>query len=229
MRNPYAKRVPGSGRSDPGVPSRWLFHYHSAMTAAPLLAATPVQRMTIADEFVREHVRVWAPDLISFPLLSPSFCQFLIDASDALGEWGPAAGDDFREPTLELDRITPRLSEVITALVGRHVNPLLRRLFLGMHAIEQVETPRLVRLDPGPQRADESGLHVERGGNLSFVVALVSDFEGGELRFVRQRVVVDELPVGHALMIPGGPSHPHEQLPVSAGARRTLAFQTRSA
>src|SRR5690606_23025381 len=199
------------------------------MTAAPLLAATPVHRMTIAEDFMRDHVRVWAPDLLSFPLLSPAFCQFLIDASDALGEWGPAADDHHRQSTLELDRITPRLSEVITALVGRHVNPLLRRVFMGMHTIEQVQTPRLVRLDPGEPTGDFAGLQTMRGGDLGLVVALSSAYQGGGLRFVRQQRVVGELPVGHALLIPGGPSHPHEQLPVTTGVRRTLALDTRSA
>lgn len=220
-------QLPGAGRSDPGLPSRWLFHYDPRMTAAPLLAATPVPRMTIGEEFMQAHVQTWGPDLLSFPLFSPAFCQFLLDAADALGEWGPATGDPSGAPELELDRITPRLSDVVTQLVGRHVNPLLRRLFLGMHAIERVETPRLLRIDAGPMSTAATAWHRQPGAALRFVVALNSDDEGGGFDFPRQQTLVRGLPVGHALMIPGGPSHRHELLPVTAGVQKTLAFRTR--
>ncbi len=135
---------PGEGRTDPGVPTRWLFHYHPQMTAAPLLAATPVARMTVGEDFMQAHVKSWAPDLLAFPLLSPEFCRFLVDAGEALGEWGPGAA-----AVLELDKITARLSDVVT------------------------------------------------------------------------------LPVGHALMIPGGPSHGFEALPVDTGTHQLLGFKAR--
>lgn len=227
-RNAYWKRIPGTGRTDPGVPSRWLFHYHPEMTAEPLLRATPVHGMTIGEDFMRDHVHTWGPDLISFPLFSPVFCQLLIDASDALGVWGPAAGDDYGGPILEIDRIVPRLSDVVTQIVGRHVNPLLRRVFLGMHTMAKLETPRLSRLDAGPVAEDAEGIRIERGGNVSFSIALNTDYEGGGLRFPRQQAVVSDLPVGHAVMIPSGPSHLYEVIPVTSGVQRTLVFKTRS-
>ncbi len=212
---------PGEGRSDPGVPTRWLFHYHPQMTAAPLLAATPVARMTVGEDFMQAHVRSWAPDLLVFPLFSREFCRFLVDAGEALGEWGPGAS-----AALELDKITPRLSDVVTQIVGRHANPVVRRVFLGMHAIEEVETPWLLRVDAGPAPALPTAWQRSPRA-LGFVVALSDAAEGGGLRFPRQQVVVGGLPVGHALMIPGGPSHVCEPLPVTTGTHQILGFRAR--
>lgn len=228
MRNLYHERIPGTRRTDPGVPSRWLFHYHPQMVAAALLGVTPVHRMTIGEEFMRDHVRSWGPDLLSFPLLEPPFCQFLIDATDAMGVWGPAAGGDYGDPVLPLAHIASRLPEVLTQIVGRHVNPLLRRVFVGMQTMATLGTPRLLRLDPGARENDPGSLHIERGGDMCFMVALNTEYEGGGLDFPRQHATIGELPVGHAVMIPCGPTHPYRALPVTSGVRRVLVFETRS-
>ncbi|HEY8377987.1 MAG TPA: hypothetical protein VIK91_15930, partial [Nannocystis sp.] len=107
------------------------------------------------------------------------------------------------------------------------LNPLLRRVFFNMHVADQVDTPRLLRHTPDANATADAPQPARRA-NLHFLVALASEHEGGDLRFPRQQVVVDALPVGHALMIPAGPSHWHERLPVTAGVRHELSFATRS-
>ncbi|HEY8379005.1 MAG TPA: 2OG-Fe(II) oxygenase [Nannocystis sp.] len=229
-----AEHTAGEARPPwPGDLSRWLFHYHRHMVAVPLRRAAPLRPVdpdddfTIGEAFVRDFVHTWAPDILSFPLLSPRFCQFLIDASDALGTWEPAEGDPYGAPEMRLDRITPRLSTVVKTIVTLHVNPLFRRVFMGAYTARAIETPFLIRYDMAAQQ--DMGLHMDGQSEVSLAIWLNHDYEGGGLRFPRQNCVVRQLPVGHALMFLGGPTHMHEARPITAGVRRTLTIWTRSA
>jgi len=216
---------------EPGVPSRWLFHYHRHMVATPLRWAAPRRRVTPDDDFtiheafVDEHVHRWGTDVLSFPLLSPRFCQFLIDASEALGSWKPAEGDAYGAPELRLHCITPRLATVLETIILLHVNPLFRRLFCGTYQARVIEPPFLIRYDMATQQ--DMGLHMDGQSEVSLAVALNHDYQGGGLHFPRQGCVVRQLPVGHALMFLGGPTHLHEALPITAGIRRSLTVWTR--
>jgi hypothetical protein len=228
--------------SEPGVPSRWLFHYHRHMVATPLRWATPRRPLTpdddftISEAFVREHVHTWGTDVLSFPLLSPRFCQFLIDASDAVGTWKPAEGDAYGAPELRLRCITPRLSSVVETIILLHVNPLFRRVFCGAYQARVIEPPFLIRYDMATQQ--DMGLHMDGQSEVSLAVALnglhargtglTCDYEGGGLHFPRQGCIVRQLPIGHALLFLGGPTHLHEALPITAGVRRSLTIWTRS-
>lgn len=225
---PGAPEVEGAGA---GIPSRWLFHYHRYMVAKPLRRAAPKRRLTPDDDFtihevfIREHVHTWGTDLISFPLLSPRFCRFLIDASDALGNWKAARGDAYGAPEMRLHRITPRLAAVFEAIIRYHVDPVLRRVFMGAYSAQVIEPPFLIRYDMATQQ--DMGLHMDGQSEVSLAIALNQGYEGGGLHFPRQGCVVRQLPVGHVLMFPGGATHPHEALPITAGERRSLTVWTR--
>lgn len=212
--------------ADPGVPSRWLYRYHPAMVAPELRAATPVRRMTIGEPFTAQHLRTWGADLWTFPLLSPRFCTFLNDCSDARDSWEPAPGDAFSAPEMRLSRLSPDLPGVIADILTRHVNPLLRRLFHGMYTAGHVEDPFLIRYSMRSQKG--MGLHFDGQSDISMAVALNSGFEGGHLRFPRQGVTVEDVPVGHAVLFPGGPTHLHQALEITAGERRSLTIWTRA-
>lgn len=226
-------RAPEAERSEPGVPSRWLFHYHRYMVAKPLRRATPLRRVTPDDDFtinpifMQEHVHTWGTDVLSFPLLSPRFCRFLIDASDALGVWRPAKGDAYGAPEMRLHRITPRLSRVFETIILCHVNPVFRRVFMGAFSARVIEPPFLIRYGMATQQ--DMGLHMDGQSEVSLAIALNQEYEGGGLHFPRQGCVVRQLPVGHGLMFPGGPTHLHEALPITAGERRSLTVWTRGA
>ncbi len=215
----------------PGVLSHWLFFYHRHMVATPLRWATPMRRLdadddlTISDMFMQQYVRWWGDDILSFPLLSPRFCQFLIAAGDAVGTWEPAEGDAYGAPEMRLGFITPRLATILKTILVCHVNPLFRRVFLGAYAAKVIEDPFLIRYDMATQR--DMGLHMDGQSDVSLAVALNDAYEGGGLHFPRQSCIVRQLPVGHALMFLGGPTHLHEALPITGGVRYSLTVWTR--
>ena len=203
----------------------WLFRYDPAMVDPVLREATKVRYMSVDDRFLHDVVRTWAPDLYSFPLLSPAFVEFLVWLGDRVGRWEPAPGDDYGAPELRLRRISPGLEDVLGDLLVRHVNPVLRRLYLGSYEVGWIQPPFLIRYDMHTQQ--DMDLHYDGQSELTVAVALNDGFEGGHLEFPRQDFRSDVVPVGHALVFPGGVSHLHRALPIQSGERRALTIWTR--
>jgi hypothetical protein len=211
---------------DPNPSLAWLFRYDPSMVDPALLEATPVRGMSVADHFLERELVTRAPDLYSFPFLSRGFVQFLIEIGDQVGRWEPAEGDDYGAPELRLRKISPGLEDVFSALLERHVNPILRRLYLGGYEIGWMQPPFMIRYDM--HRQQDMALHYDGQSELTIAVSLNDEFEGGHLEFPRQGVCSDVVPVGHALMFPGGLSHLHRALPIRSGERRALTIWTRS-
>lgn len=205
---------------------RWLFHYEQAMIDPLLVEATPVPKMTVAQDFIDAQVTTWAPDLYSFPFLSARFVDYLVQLGNYVGRWQPEKSDEFGAPELRLRRISPGLQKIFAEIVRRHVNPLLRNLYLGSYEIGWLEPPFLIRYDMHRQQG--MGLHYDGQSELTLAVALNADFEGGHLEFPRQDFHSGQVPVGHALMFPGGLTHLHRALPIRSGERRSLTMWTRS-
>jgi hypothetical protein len=204
---------------------RWLFRYDPDMVDSTLRTVTPVPDMTVADSFLTDQLKTWAPDLYSFPFLSRAFVNFLVEVSDQVGRWEPEEGDEYGAPELRLRKISPGLEDVFADIIKRHVNPLLRHLYLGCYEIGWLQPPFLIRYDM--HRQQDMGLHHDAESELTICVALNDDFEGGHLDFPRQGVSSCDVPVGHALMFPGGLTHLHRALPITSGERRTLTIWTR--
>lgn len=204
---------------------RWLFRYDRAMVDPRLAKATPVSYMTVEADFLEQHLKTWAPDLYSFPLLSEEFVEFLMAVSDQVGRWEPEEGDEYGAPELRLRRISPGLEDVFSEIVRRHINPILRRLYLGVYEVGWLNPPFLIRYDM--HRQQDMDLHYDGQSELTFTVALNENFEGGHLEFPRQSFRSDAVPVGHALVFPGGLSHLHRAMPIRSGERRSLTIWTR--
>lgn len=195
------------------------------MVDPALREATPVPEMTVAERFSEAELKTWAPDLYSFPFLSPAFAEFLVGLGDQIGRWQPEEGDEYGAPELRLRKISPGLEDVFAEIIKRHVNPLLRRLYLGCYEVGWLQPPFLIRYDMHTQQ--DMGLHHDAESELTLSVALNAEFEGGSLEFPRQGFSSAAVPVGHALMFPGGPTHVHRALPITAGERRSLTIWTR--
>jgi len=204
---------------------KWLFRYERAMVDSRLVAVTPVSYMTADRAQIDELLTTWAPDLYSFPFLSEEFVRFLVWVSDQVGRWAPEEGDEYGAPELRLRKISPGLEDVFGEIVKRHVNPLVRRLYLGSYEIGWLQPPFLLRYDM--HRQQEMGLHYDGQSELTITVGLNDDFEGGGLEFPRQAFHSCQVPVGHALMFPGNLTHLHRALPIESGERRSLTLWTR--
>ncbi|PRP95164.1 2OG-Fe(II) oxygenase [Enhygromyxa salina] len=203
----------------------WLFRYDPAMVDPVLRDATQVRYMTVGDHFVERALHTWAPDLYSFPFLSRAFVDYLVWLGDAVGRWEPAPGDDYGAPELRLRSISPGLEDVLAALLERHVNPVLRRLYLGAYEVGWMQPPFLIRYDM--HRQQDMDLHYDGQSELTIAVALNDSFEGGHLEFPRQGFRSDVVPIGHALVFPGSVSHLHRALAIRQGERRALTIWTR--
>lgn len=185
---------------------------------------TPVPEMTVSEGFLSGPLRTWAPDLYSFPFLSRSFVELLMRVGDEFGRWEPEEGDPYGAPELRLRKISPGLEDVLAEIIKRHVNPLLRRLYLGCYEIGWIQPPFLIRYDM--HRQQDMGLHFDAESELTLSVLLDDGFEGGGVELPRQGFRSTEIPVGHALMFPGGITHLHRALPITAGERCTLTIWT---
>jgi hypothetical protein len=69
--------------------------------------------------------------------------------------------------------------------------------------------------------------HIDQSSIVSMTIKLNRGYEGGELHFVRQKLVNDKVPVGYLAFFPSGCTHVHEVLPLKSGKRYANHAETR--
>jgi hypothetical protein len=183
-------------------------------------------------------VREIAEQLYHFQLFTPAFCQCLIDEAEHHGKWEtnleksfdphPMFPDDpgmidVCEPdtTISFDEL-PGLEDVYAQIIRQHVQPLVEALWITFK-LQRWDVPEVRKYLP--DLVNQMDLHYDLE-----TVALVTylsgpTFVGGGTHFPRWNVTVgnhENVRSGSAIVYPGGVSHEHSALPITAGVRYML-------
>ena len=179
-----------------------------------------------------------AEQLYHFQLFTPAFCQCLIDEAQHHGAWetnlektveshpmfpDDASIVDICEPdtTISFEAL-PGLEEVYGQIMRQHIQPLVEALWTTFK-LQRWDIPEVRKYLP--DLINQMDLHYDLE-----TVALVTylsgpTFIGGGTYFPRWNVTVgnhDNVRPGSAIVYPGGVSHEHSALPITAGVRYML-------
>jgi S-adenosylmethionine decarboxylase len=195
---------------------------------APAMAFSHTQRWRKAIQEVAEQVYL-------FQLFQPEFCRLLIEECEHCNEWVTALEQvaephplksgivDVVEPetTLSWDAM-PGLSEVYAAIIKNHVQPIMESLWQTFK-LQKWDVPAVRKFEP--EGVKDMALHYDNE-IIGMIGYLNQEFTGGGTYFPRWNRVIGrsgEVPVGSVIVYPGGLSHEHAVLPVTAGKRYMLA------
>eukprot|EP00052_Salpingoeca_macrocollata_P020883 m.176761 g.176761 ORF g.176761 m.176761 type:complete len:800 (+) comp21389_c0_seq3:11-2410(+) len=168
-------------------------------------------------------------DVFRIPLLSPQFCQELIEECEAFGEWSGGAYSDPRlsggfepVPTRDIHFNQIGMQDTWFNILTRYVRPVAAHHYVG-YWLEGKETlDFVVKYHPDGQRSlrphhDASTLTVNVALNQGGV-----DYEGGGTHFTRQNCTLRDNPPGWGSLSPGRLTHQHEGLETTKGTRYIL-------
>ncbi|KAH9412854.1 Procollagen-lysine,2-oxoglutarate 5-dioxygenase 1 [Dermatophagoides pteronyssinus] len=166
-------------------------------------------------------------DVYWFPIVTPVFCQHLIEIMENNGEWSAGKNEDPRlaggyenVPTVDIHMKQVGLEQQWLYFLREYVRPVQEKIFIGYyHDPPQAIMNFVVRYHPNEQaflrpHHDASTYTVNIALNRPNI-----DYEGGGCRFIRQNCSITNLRVGWSLIHPGRLTHFHEGLTVTKGVR----------
>jgi hypothetical protein len=155
------------------------------------------------------------PEIFSLAFWTPAMAAAVIRAAEAVNAWEPDPDDPVPGQEVSLRAISPRLF----AHVEDHCYASLTQWpaidFVG------IDDAFVIRYDPVVR--PELPLHHDVG-QVSASVRLNDDYEGGQLEFPRQEVVVSGLAIGRMVTWPSLVTHPHRSTPVTRGIKYGLTI-----
>lgn len=167
-------------------------------------------------------------DIFQSALWSPEACQDIIDQAELHGNFSPMApGDRFRTQDVVLsddENTNPMLARLYYSLLSSIVGlePLIRSEWCldDTNLANQLDYyVFIVKYTMGIQ--ESLRLHCDES-EVTISVKLNDNYTGCELWFPRQKFKNSLIPVGDALIFPGGLTHPHEALNLDSGTKYVL-------
>jgi hypothetical protein len=196
-----------------------LYHYSLSPMAPWLHSDQPDYKQFVTED---------AEQIYRFALFTPEFCRLLIAEVEHCGQWVTEADTftsvnilgipetDDPETTIHLHRL-PGLEEVFYEMMERHIRPLAERLWTTF-TMQKKDRPYILRYEPTV--INKMGLHFDNE-TVSLVITLSppEDYEGGGTYFPRWQYSTGKPHAGEAILYPGGVSHEHMGLEITAGKR----------
>ncbi|XP_052126964.1 procollagen-lysine,2-oxoglutarate 5-dioxygenase 1 [Frankliniella occidentalis] len=167
------------------------------------------------------------PDVYWFPVVTPRFCQELIDIMENFGRWSDGSNKDERlaggyenVPTRDIHMNQVGFDPQWLEFLKSYVKPLVERVFTGYNN----DTPRSIMNFVVRYRPDEQPSLRPHHDSSTYTINLALnrpevDYQGGGCNFIRYNCKVTKTRVGWLLMHPGRLTHLHEGLPVTNGTR----------
>ena len=164
--------------------------------------------------------------IYEFRLFTPEACRLIIAEAERCGGWRTKAdildhpydadckNPCFTDTTLELENM-PAAARLYAGVVEHHFVPMIAHLW-PVFRLQKVNPPYILKYHPSVVGGMAAHYDLE---TIGLVVYLNDDFEGGGTRFPRWNYTTSHLPVGSAVIYPGGLSHVHEGLPITSGTR----------
>ena len=167
-----------------------------------------------------------APDILTFPAFTKEFCEKLLEETLNSGvPWERNPDEDqYRSmPEIRLRELDEKLFEVYRTYVLEALSAVAYdRWKCRPHMLADAQ---IACYDPTNQK--HGNWHHDESSDITFVVPLSDDFEGGGTEFYNQKIKVSPLPVGHCLMFPGRVTHIHRGMAVTKGKRYILTAWTK--
>ena len=159
-----------------------------------------------------------APDIVSMPFWTRDFCDAVVRASVASGEFEPQPDDPVPGYEVSLATISPLLFAHVQNDIGRRMWPAIRRWWplVDYHGIRDAF---VIRYREGEQ--EELRLHHDVA-QVSASIKLNDEYTGAELEFPQQNFTNADVPVGHIIVWPSLVTHPHRSTPLVAGEKYSL-------
>jgi len=207
-----------------------IYNYSPDNIAPELLEATqdyvlvPEENFMPTEEVkasVLDFIEEPAPDIISFPFLTPKYCADLVSLCDAIGKFDHRPGDSYPAPEMDLKDMSPYINTTHIQNIEKHILPIacskwafplvwLSSAFVVKHSMDgQIGNP---------------GWHHDGLADISLSVQLNDDFEDGGVYFENQKFGAGNLPVGHAILFPSRVTHRHTALNITKGKRYSLTY-----
>ncbi|XP_035714029.1 multifunctional procollagen lysine hydroxylase and glycosyltransferase LH3 [Folsomia candida] len=183
-------------------------------------------------EIMKNPETMPCPDVFWVPLVTPSFCEELIDEMEVYGKWFMGLNYDHRAeggatedaPTVDIHLYEIGFGDVWLEFLRLYVVPLQVKLFMDnlpyppiakMNFVVRYKPDEQAYLKPHHDKSTYTvNIALNKGGGI--------DFEGGGCRFTRYNCSIDHSKVGHALIHPGKLTHEHEGLSILSGTRYIL-------
>eukprot|EP01100_Stratorugosa_tubuloviscum_P005949 TRINITY_DN25_c0_g2_i1.p1 TRINITY_DN25_c0_g2~~TRINITY_DN25_c0_g2_i1.p1 ORF type:complete len:237 (-),score=112.72 TRINITY_DN25_c0_g2_i1:185-895(-) len=195
-----------------------LFRYEPRFIDPVLLAGGDVKTI------VREEVE----QIYRFQLFTPEFCKLMISEAENCAKWhtedevfvtvninGRSEVDD-PETTLHLWEMPP-MEQVFYEIVEKHIKPVAEGLWKSFK-LQKKDRPYILKYEPDV--ISQMGLHYDNE-TVTIVVTLSdpTDYEGGGTFFPRWNYSTGKPAAGTCIIYPGGVSHEHKGLKITAGRR----------
>lgn len=158
----------------------------------------------------------------SLPYLDPDYCAELVDVFDEAGySVNPDEEPEAQIPEIVLKYRSKPLHDCLAVLWEHAALPLATILWnLNPSDLGSIQAAQY-----SPEEQPGTVLHHDYHSDVTLVVNLGSEFEGGGTRVAgglgEEDIVVPPLPVGHAMFF-RGKTQLHQGLPVTSGVRTLL-------
>lgn len=172
---------------------------------------TPELRTKNWDLYVHEEI----PNIFTIPAFTEDFCDFMIDEAEASNQWTFDRHENY--PTTDMLLQVIDMQETYHQILKEYLWPCAKHMYkLEEEAwVDMTSENFLARYHPYAQY--HLALHHDMS-NITTVVTLNEDFEGGGTYFVKQKTKLKGLK-GHVSIHPGQITHRHGGLPVDHGQR----------
>lgn len=160
-----------------------------------------------------------APDVYQLPFWTPSFCELVVRAAEAVG-FEPDPDDPVPGHEVSLAAISPALFGAVERDIGMRVWPQLQDEW-PLIEYRGLRDAFVIRYRQGEQ--ESLRLHQDIA-QVSATVRLNDDYEGADLAFPRQGYMNRDQPVGSMLAWPSLVTHPHEATELVSGTKYALTI-----
>jgi hypothetical protein len=193
-------------------------------------------------------VKEVAEQIYRFDLFTPEFCKKLIEEAEFQGKWSTGIDQEpsssfsgfgmmkldpslFKSLKTENEKDTtfslkdfPKLpngnslTKTINDTTKKVVAPVISKLWKSFE-VERYDQPYLLKYEP--DKVNKMNLHYDFE-TVAMVCYLNTEYEGGGTYFPRWKLHLQPKRAGQAGMWPGGLSHEHIGVPITAGVRYLL-------
>ena len=168
------------------------------------------------------------PDLFVMPMWTEEYCRHIVERAEAQHQFQVGQGYEGTGENQKIKTTDVKLNE----LPDVHMGYLHTYKGLLQEVIKRIWLVTLDHSDAFITRYTMDSQirlrrHIDQSSVVSMTIKLNDEYTGGELHFVRQKLVNTQVPVGHICFFPSGCTHIHEVLPLKSGKRYAITFWTK--